>query len=395
MFSATGQYSWGVTIEEIQTFVGKVSQVTTTAVGGPYVAGMTLEQWQTAAEQTPGILEYWLSSTSNYIDPIFFPQRNSTTIQYVKSTYENPWIAYLNNNSKFGCTDKFAVNFHLDSTVDDGTCVYDYQTTSSFAGLYMIEVYTDDSGTSTKYYDNPFTNAPACPTGSFAICQSFSDWVDLTICTCEGGSNPAFGGVFSTGANNDFFNIDSANNVVTGATSCATGTSALPINGINICAGNNATSWTYGGAYYYNGDGCTPNPQTNQCTCPDASYAVVSIGVEVQSQWGSINLCVTLPSQQTNPNPGSYPNYVAMKVSNVTWVIPTQTPTTPSPTTPFPTTQLPIPPRPTSPPPPSSMSPPDWIYPVILGVGILVILVGGMVAIYFRCRPQAEYTPIQ
>ena len=83
MFSATGHNrTWGVTTEEIQTFVGKVSQVTTTAIGGPYVSGMTLAQWQTAAEQTPGILEYWLSSTSTYIDPIFFPQRNSTTIQW-------------------------------------------------------------------------------------------------------------------------------------------------------------------------------------------------------------------------------------------------------------------------------------------------------------------------
>ena len=186
----------------------------------------------------------------------------------VKSTYENPWIAYLNNNSKFGCTDKFAVNFQLDSTVDDGTCVYDYQKISTFAGLYMIEVYTDDSGTSTKYYDNPFTNAPSCPTDSFATCityessgnwQSFSDGVDLTVCTCEGDSSPAFGGAYAPGANNDYFTINGANNVVTGATSCATGTSALAINGINICAGNNVTSWTYGGSYFYNGDGCTPN----------------------------------------------------------------------------------------------------------------------------------------
>ncbi len=183
---------------------------------------------------------------------------------------------------------------------------------------------------------------------------------------------------------------------MTGATSCATGTSALAINGINICAGSNVTSWTFGGSYFYNGDGCTPNTLTNQCTCPDESYATITIGILVQSQWGppasgSINLCVTLPSQQTNPNPGSLPNYVAMTVPNVTWASPT-----PTPTTPFPTTQSPIPPRPTSPsPPPPPTFPPAWVYIMILCVPIAIMIIGIIVFFWYKCRQHNEYAPIQ
>ena len=400
MFSAGGQYSWGVTTEEIQTFLGKVSQVTTTAIGGPYISGMTLAQWQTAVEQTPGILAYWLSSTATFIDPQFFPQRNASTIQYVRSAYENPWVSYLNNNSKLGCTDKFAINFQLEATVDDGSCAHVYATTSSFAGIYMKEVVTNNGNVNTAYFNNPLTGLPSCPSGAFENCvtaessanwQGFSNQVDLTVCTCSGNSGPSFGGVYSVGTTiDDYVSINGANNVVTGITNCANGTTAHAISGINICTGNNVMSWTYGGSYYYVGNGCNPNPVTDQCSCPDDSYATVSIGFNVQSQWnpfpttGTINLCVTLPSQQTNSNPGSLPNYVAMTVSNVTWV-PTQPPT-PS------VSSIPTIPPPTSP--SNPVYPPVWTYPVILGIAIVVILGGVMATIYFRCRNKGEYEPV-
>ena len=98
MFSSTGD--WGVTSEEIQTFQKFVSQVTITMIGSPYIPGMTLEQWESSVEQTPGVLEYYLTPTANYITPEYFPNHNIDTIQFIRSTYENPWLAYLMNNSR-------------------------------------------------------------------------------------------------------------------------------------------------------------------------------------------------------------------------------------------------------------------------------------------------------
>lgn len=408
MFSVTG--NWGVTSEEIQTFRESMSQVSVMMIGSSYIPGITLEQWESSVEQTPGILEYYLSSTSNYITPEFFPSHNIDTIQFIRSTYETSWLSYLMNNSKLGCTDKFAINFQLDAVVDDGSCVFEYVTTSSYGGIYMTEIQTIDGIASTKYYHNPITGQSSCPTNSNATCttyenkgkwQGYSYQIDLTICTCM-GLGSSFGGIYAPGIKNSFYTIKRTTNAITNGMSCPNGTTNHNVNGMAMCTGDDIPSWVYGGVYYYVGNVCTPNIITNECSCPPGSYDITSIGITVQVPLsplvtGSINFCVTRPMLKTNPNPGVYPIYVAIDVDNVTWVTPSPAPTTttPSPTTitpsPSPSSPAPIP----SPTPNSSPSPSFTFVYWSVGSGIVIATILSLsLLIYLRRSQRVEYVPI-
>lgn len=325
LFTAGGSYDWGVTQQQIDTFQSKSSMTTTSAIGGPYVVGMTLQQWQNSAVQNPGILSYTLSKTSYWINPDFFPNLPAVLVTKIYNDYETAWQAYILNNTKLGCSDTLAINFQLDVTGDDGSCNLEYITGSGFGGVYMQNTFSAGGTSTNQDFPNPLTNSAQCLFGSNSDCiELVSTWSTDTatkkFCICSAPDTSdllkPFGGFYT----------NTSPNPVTSSATCPASMSAITVTLANN-AGNNhliyslctstsqTASYTYGGAYFIVNGICQPNIFTSECTCPEYAPYIIPLLINLQIsnsapvQSATIYTCYGSPLYHTNSNPGEYPVY--------------------------------------------------------------------------------------
>lgn len=309
LFSAQASRNWGVTTSDVNTFKSASSDISSYSIGGPYIQGMIIPQWQTNVESNPGILGYTLSKTSFWINSNFFPVLPPIHVQKIYNDYEFYWTSYINNNSYLGCTDQLAINFTLTATVDTPTCVYDFVTGSTFGGIFITS--HPESGNENCVGGNGLMkhNECACPTGSTMTC-TFSGFFGeaFQVCTCYapiGQRNfPAFGGAYSS----------TTANPITGLANCPNGTQPMNNGVITICVGNvSDASYNYGGTYYNNPSGCVTNPYTSACTCAPDAQNTIKFTIS-QNGLPPIEMYVCYGQKQyiTNDNPGTFPTLKQM-----------------------------------------------------------------------------------
>lgn len=351
LFSVDGQYNWGVSTQQIQQFQESETSSSTSAVGGPYVAGMNMTDYQNQVMDNPGIISYTLGKTSFWLQPEFFPNISVDILTKIRSDYELVWAEYIANNSLPGCTDMYASNFNLTATVDDNSCVRQYINGSSFGGIYslsqhIIQAPNMPTQVTTIFSNpNPLTGGLSCPAGTGPTCMNLvSSWsfpwvggkitgtTTATYCVCmgpDGSSNqPAFGGIYSTSSPNPLTNL----------ASCPPGMTGRSVGLITACIGSNASeSYRFGGMYAYIDGACQTNPYTSTCGCPNFAPLAFPYSDQVQvypsnpPTTGQMYICIGQPEYIINPTPGPLPNLVSLVVPYLSTNV---TPPTPNPSNP-------------------------------------------------------------
>lgn len=268
-----GSKNWGVTKSQIDKFITNSNKITTKTIGGYYRIGMSLSEWQQSAELSPAILEYILENTSFWINSEFLSQFESNYLNQIKNDYENLYLNYIDSNTYLGCTDKFAMNFMPNATVDNQQCVYDKKTIGSvFAGFYKRkELYIFGKLKTQIITNNPFTNAETCPGESKPYCTEIKGVADVfnvkeTICVCQ-SVNKLYGYSFF-----GWYLSTDTKNPVTESPGCpAQSTSTSSDNNLFLCYSDKNAGYVYGGTFSYYGEGsnCRPNIYTSQCSCPE------------------------------------------------------------------------------------------------------------------------------
>lgn len=439
MFSAQASDNWGESTNSINTFKAAVSSQSSTAVGGPYISGMSQQDYQQQVEKNPGVLTYSLTKTNFWLNTVFFPNVSTANMNRISTDYNNYWNGYIANNSYPGCTDSLAVNFNGTATVEDGSCQYEWQSGSAFGGVYGI--ITDTTTINGRNFlppsilpiVNPLTGGTSCPAGTFPICGTtdasaskplWEETVVYTqffqICVCSGSIGSRNQHSFGLGY------TPTRPNPATGLANCPTGIAGYTNSLLTMCSGDygsSVASFVYGGAYYLSANGgCNPNTYTSACSCPSFAQNVFAFSQIVQSVEGGtpdtlvVGICYGNPQRQTNPNPGRWPalramilpNGSSMFVPNTTAPVASTTPaasnlvtTTPGTTTPGTTTPRTTAPVTTVPGTtsgnttvPSRSSPTGWIIFSII-ISLLVVAIIAIVFAYAFCRTRSsEYTPL-
>jgi len=342
LFNVNGQHDWGVSTQQIETFNSYSSEINTVAIGGPYIDGMTIAEWQEAVEATPAIVQYTVSKTSFWLTTQFFPHIPEYAMKQIYAAYEASWSAYIAKNSVAGCTNKFALNFNKSSNVDDSSCITKYYEGSVFGAFFASQTVQEIIGDTTKTYNsvyaNPLTGYSSCQTGFTAQCFSafasgpnkVSIWEQLCVCQSMNQSlGMSYGGWYSTDISPSYVAFSGTNDI-TGAQSCPvgfTGYATVSITdsffSIYSCLEENVPTFIYGGAYFVVNGFCTPNILTGACSCPDYATNPSPIQFQLSSNWVNpelvtITLCYGQIKFQLNPNPGNFTLYEAIQNLNVT-----------------------------------------------------------------------------
>ncbi len=374
IFGGTASTKWHVTTEEIETFQENIDQSIFNVVGGNYENGMTLAQWQATAYQNPATLAYIATPSNIYLTPQVLSKYgvDSDHAAQIYRDYTNTIGEYLTNNSYYGCSDSFAVNFNLSTTIDDGNCDYASPNNSSFAGYYAVY------GTCYNEYticapnaitiNNLYTEILSCPTSSDKISLTREN-IDggtvtiLNLVACMHENMPAFGGIYDT----------STVNPITQGFNCPTGMTSTKLYGdVSICLTNDptATSYPFNGYYITSSTGlCIGNDFTaSGCSCPDTSFKLLTLTDQTSSDFGA--LVYTLWACF-----GITPSYITP--NNTGGIIPLNYPASKAYT--LPSTETTIP----------------WLIITIVVFSILTVSQIAMImTIIILCRRRGNYQPI-
>lgn len=307
LFDANGDYNWGVSADEITDFQQSVNSFNTIAVGGEYAKNTNISQWEESVNSNPNLLKLNITLSLFWLQPAMWPQYPENSINRILQSYIITYISYFENNTHLGCTDPYAMNFNLKYNVDDGSCNYNYATTSTWGSKYTYDTSYDGLWPN---YSNPFgpnnlddnllVGGMNCPNGTVANCYWFAyefdpesgngDYLKTRqnmFCDCDGNINEpssfAFGGAYTR----------KTPNPITGNYKCPHGMADID----GWCFGTNVPSAVYGGMYRILGDNAftvsdnnqtcfSPNSYTGNCNCP--SWAPVQMLFTTQSYNDSV-----------------------------------------------------------------------------------------------------------
>lgn len=282
-FSVGGDYMYGLTQEQVDTFTSHRTWTETSAVGGSYLVTDTLPQWQQRVLTDPAPTNFYLADTKDCIVPPLLPQFKAERVWRIQRDYAQMQQAYRDENTHFGCTQRNATNFRLAANVDDGSCYFVNSTSTAFGGFYAEKTWLiPGSGgmwSQPMCGANPVTTGCNCELGGYNVPHFYTaqyndpdpGMTSYSMCfASDYRSSTLFGGTFSV----------SSPNPLTGHRDCPptydsvkqwSWTADPTYFCIGSANGSSTPNYAYGGSFILLLDGTTcgaPNPVTGDCTCP-------------------------------------------------------------------------------------------------------------------------------